>query len=146
TATNGTVARTDLPARKVDVSLPLATPGIYQVEVMGDGVTGPVVLANVPVYVGVPEPDLARSGAGARPDAGDAAERMLALLNQARVQARLAPLAPDPELRAIALAHSQDMVAGHFFGHVSPTTGTVEDRLRRAAVVVSVAGENVAQG
>ena len=146
TGTTGTVGQTRLPARRVDVSLPLLQAGTYEVEVMGDGATGPVVLANVPVYVGVPEPDAGQPVEGAQPDAGDTAERMLALLNRGRSEAGLAPLAPDPELRAVALAHSRDMVAGHFFGHVSPTTGTVEDRLRRAAVVVSIAGENVAQG
>ena len=37
------------------------------------------------------------------------------------------------------------MIAGRFFGHVSPTTGMVEDRLKRAGVVVSLCGENVAR-
>ena len=37
------------------------------------------------------------------------------------------------------------MIAGRFFGHSSPTTGMVENRLQRAGVVVSVCGENVAQ-
>jgi uncharacterized protein YkwD len=71
---------------------------------------------------------------------------MLALLNQARVAAGLTPVKADPELRAVALAHSQEMAAGHFFGHVSPTTGTVADRVRRAGVLTSLLGENVSQG
>ena len=38
------------------------------------------------------------------------------------------------------------MAASHFFGHVSPTTGTVADRIRRAGVLTSILGENVSQG
>jgi hypothetical protein len=38
------------------------------------------------------------------------------------------------------------MVTGHFFGHQSPTTGRVEDRVRRAGVSVIKLGENVSQG
>ena len=38
------------------------------------------------------------------------------------------------------------MVAAHFFGHQSPTTGRVEDRVRRAGISVIKLGENVSQG
>jgi Cysteine-rich secretory protein family len=38
------------------------------------------------------------------------------------------------------------MAAGHFFGHQSPTTGRIEDRVRRAGVSVIKLGENVSQG
>jgi uncharacterized protein YkwD len=147
TAPNGTVQQTALPARRIDVTLRLSHPGIYKVELMGDGATGPVVLANVPVYVGVPEPELfSATVAGSRRETGDTAERMVVLLNGARAEAGLPPVKADPELRAVALAHSQEMAAGHFFGHVSPTTGTVADRVRRAGVLTSILGENVSQG
>ena len=63
---------------------------------------------------------------------------MLALLNEVRRAARLAPLAADPELQAVASAHTEDMIAARFFGHVSPTTGMVDDRLKRAGVIVSI--------
>jgi hypothetical protein len=33
----------------------------------------------------------------------------------------------------------------HFFGHVSPTTGSTDDRYRRSGVVVAAFGENVAE-
>jgi uncharacterized protein YkwD len=55
------------------------------------------------------------------------------------------PLAADPALRAVALGHSQDMARNHFFGHVSPTTGTLENRLQQAGVVLPRAGENISQ-
>jgi uncharacterized protein YkwD len=71
---------------------------------------------------------------------------MLALLNEARRAARLAPMVLDAELSAVALAHTQEMSAARFFGHQSPTTGRVEDRLRRAGVSVMKLGENITQG
>jgi len=153
TRPDGKVDETQMSGRKVDIALPLAAPGVYQVEVMSDGSTGPVVLANAPIYVGVDEPawSTVLASASEAPDGGrrlgpaEAEARMLALLNEARRAAGLRPLASDPELRAVALAHTQDMIAARFFGHVSPTTGMVENRLQRAGVVASIIGENVAQ-
>jgi uncharacterized protein YkwD len=148
TRPDGKVDETPLAGRAIDLSLPVAGPGVYQVEVMSDGATGPVVLANVPIYVGVDEPAFApappRDGARTAVPA-EAEARMLALLNEARRDAKLPPLAVDPELRGVAGGHTDDMIAGRFFGHVSPTTGMVENRLQRAGVVVSICGENVAE-
>ena len=142
----GAVTRTALAGRDLDVSLPLSSTGIYRVEVMGDGPSGPVVLANAPVYVGVDEPRADDAAAGAGATGAGAAERMFALLNGARRDAGLAPLVFDPQLATIARAYCDEMVRGHFFGHVSPTTGTVADRVRRAGIAASMVGENVSQG
>jgi uncharacterized protein YkwD len=112
------------------------------------------VLANVPVYVDVAEtedqpgaapPDQPPQLGAAPPTAQDARARLLALLNDSRRAAGLAALVPDAQLDAIALAHTQDMAAAHFFGHASPTTGQVRDRLSRAGVAVIKSGENIAQ-
>lgn len=152
TGADGQVQQTPMRARRIDAVLSFPKPGVYKVEVIGDGATGPVVLANVPVYVGVPEPELPQAATTATAgtttaalSAGDAEARMLALLNQARAQAGLTSLQPDAELRALALAHSEDMIRGRFFGHVSPSTGTLDDRVRRAGLPLVVAGENIAQ-
>jgi uncharacterized protein YkwD len=150
TRPDGKVDETRIAGRQIDVALPLPATGVYRVEVMSDGATGPVVLANVPIYVGVSEPAWAPAPVsprdGALPPGRSAAEaRMLTLLNEVRRDAGLAPLAGDPELGAIARAHTDDMIAARFFGHVSPSTGKVDTRLQRAGVVVSVSGENVAQ-
>jgi uncharacterized protein YkwD len=153
TRPDGKVDVREMSGRKVDVALPLSAPGVYQVEVMSDGATGPVVLANAPIYVGVDEPPWSTvvASTSEAPDGGrrlnptEAEARMLTLLNEARRAAGLRPLASDPELRGVALAHTQDMIAARFFGHVSPTTGMVENRLQRAGVVASIVGENVAQ-
>ena len=69
---------------------------------------------------------------------------MLVLLNEARRTAGLSPVQADAELREVALSHSTDMADHHFFAHVSPSTGSPEDRLRRANLLVSMFGENIA--
>ena len=143
TKPDGTVDEKRTSSRALDVSFPLETAGKYRLEVMGDGVTGPVVISNVPLYVGVPEPAAAIIG-GAVVEPEQAEARLLALINEARVAAGLNKVQADTELRDIALAHSADMADHHFFGHVSPTTGTPTDRVRRSGVLVSAAGENVA--
>ena len=150
TRPDGKVDETRVPGRKIDVSLPVPAPGVYRVEVLSDGATGPVVLANVPIYVGVSEPAWTPAPVSPRDGAApigrvEAEARMLALLNNVRGEAGLAPLAGDPQLGAIARAHTEDMIAQRFFGHVSPSTGKVDARLQRAGVVASVSGENVAQ-
>jgi uncharacterized protein YkwD len=149
TPPSGAVEQTPIEGRAVDVTLRVGPPGVYRVEVMGDGPSGPVVLGNVPVYVDTEEPaldDPAAGKSGSPGDATDAAARMMILLNQARRVAGVPPVVADPELAAVALAYSREMVSGHFFGHVSPVTGTVADRVHRAGISVSVIGENVSQG
>jgi uncharacterized protein YkwD len=146
TSPDGKVKETRLSGRQIDVTLPMAVPGVYKVEVMGDGAPGPVVVVNVPVYVGIAESTAAAPTTAAAPAPAALTEgRLLSLLNGARATAGLAPLTPDPELRSLALAHTEDMAKNGFFGHISPTTGSPEDRARRAGLVVATLGENVAQ-
>ena len=149
TRPDGKVEETAGTGRNIDLALPLPVAGVYQLEVMSDSSSGPVVLANVPLYVGVGEPGF---GSTSSPPADEKAAtpagaeaRMLALLNEVRREARLAPLTADPELHAVAAAHTEEMIAKHFFGHASPTTGMVENRLERAGVTVTLCGENVAE-
>ena len=144
TRADGSVEEKRLPSRKLDLSFSFPNAGKYNLEVMGDGETGPVIVFNVPIFVGVPdEVTGGSSGHVTSPAAGEL--RMLDLLNQARKTAGLAALQPDEELQAVARAHSEDMAEHHFFGHVSPTTGTTDDRYRRSGVVVAAFGENVAE-
>ena len=148
TRPDGKVEEPPTSGRSIDLAVALPTPGVYRLEVMSDGAGGPVVLANLPLYVGVPEPAWASVPPPEEPHPmlrAGAEARMLTLLNAARRQAGLPPLTNDPELHAVALAHTEEMIARHFFGHASPTTGMVENRLERAGVVVSLSGENVAE-
>jgi uncharacterized protein YkwD len=146
TGVDGKVQEHRMPSRRVDVVLKFPARGVYQAEVMGDGPTGPVVVVNLPIYVGVSEPELGHAPApavGRTTEDGEA--RMLVLLNAARAKAGQRALAPDAELRAIALGHSEDMARAHFVGHVSPTTGGPEDRIKKAGVWVTGGGENISR-
>jgi uncharacterized protein YkwD len=144
TKTDGTVEERRMPSRKIDAAFSFATPGVYQLEVMGDGPTGPVIVFNVPLFVGVEEPKTAVS-TGSTTSPAEAEARMFALLNQSRERAKLRPLQLDDELRELALAHTNDMVEHRFVSHVSPTTGTPEARIRRSGALLIESGENIAQ-
>lgn len=67
------------------------------------------------------------------------------LLAADRRRLGLPPLVADAELATIARAHSQDMASAGFFGHRSPTTGLVADRLIKAGYRASAHAENLAE-
>jgi len=144
TKPDGTVEQQVMPSRAVQAKFSFATDGVYKLEVMGDGETGPVILANVPLSVGTAAPERARV-IGRATTPAESELRVFELLNQSRAAAHLPALTPDEALRDVAFLHSTDMAEHDFFGHVSPTTGDPEARLRRAGVVVSAYGENIAQ-
>jgi uncharacterized protein YkwD/uncharacterized membrane protein required for colicin V production len=83
-------------------------------------------------------------------DAGDlqhdeaAATEVFDLLNRARVDAGVDPLAWSPALALVAQGHAVEMYLEGYFSHRSPTTGTVGDRLEAAGITYLVAGENLA--
>jgi uncharacterized protein YkwD len=128
------------------------TPGRYQIEIVAQGAFGPTVLANFPLYCEVAAPtQLVATQAPRREtawrDADDAEAQVRELINRDRMAAGLPPLAVDPRLEAVARAHSRDMRDHHFVGHVSPTTGSPSDRVRRAGLPTPrVLLENVAMG
>lgn len=73
-----------------------------------------------------------------------AADEVFILLNGARAEAGVAPLAWSDVLAAIAEDHVYDMYTNGFVSHVSPTTGTIGDRIRAAGVPLTTVGENLA--
>lgn len=73
-----------------------------------------------------------------------AADEVFLLLNGARADAGVAPLAWSEALAAVALAHARDMYTTGFVSHVSPSTGTIADRVRVARVPLAAVGENLA--
>jgi uncharacterized protein YkwD len=120
--------------------------GRYQVEVTGEGARGVAVLANFPVFCGAAPPTAAPptvAGRRADVDVAEAEARMLELLNRDRGAAGLPLLAPDRRLADVARAHSRDMADNDFVGHVSPSTGTVMDRVRRAGLDPPLLLENI---
>lgn len=75
----------------------------------------------------------------------DAEEYLCSLIHQDRAQFGLGLLIADPRLSAMARGHSQDMRDSQFFGHLSPSTGLVGDRLARAGYRTTAYAENVAR-
>jgi uncharacterized protein YkwD len=70
---------------------------------------------------------------------------VLELINRDRRSLDLPPLELDPQLSAVARKHSLDMRDHDFFGHVSPSTGTVADRLAAVEYQAASFAENLAR-
>lgn len=93
-----------------------------------------------------------------KPNAGhpELEAQVIALTNRVRAQGCTCPngegfpaagaLGPNAELRAAAVAHSQDMARNDFFGHESPTRGGLRARIDRTAYRWRTIGENLAAG
>lgn len=73
-----------------------------------------------------------------------AAEQIAGLVNDARLAEGLAPLAWSEGLAAVAEAHATEMYRQGYVSHVSPTTGTVGDRVEAAGIRLRIVGENLA--
>jgi uncharacterized protein YkwD len=144
----GKVREIPMQARAIDASVALPDTGIYMLEIVGHGATGPVVLVNVPIHVGVSPPEVDTPDAYADPNltAEEAEATLLSLLNDERTRRGLQKVEADSELRAVALAHSVDMTEHQFFSHVSPTTRDFEDRLAKAKLRLSKDGECIVLG
>lgn len=74
----------------------------------------------------------------------DLEAEMLQLVNEERRKAGLNPVAADPEMIAVARAHSTDMFARGYFAHNNLDGKTPFDRMRSAGVKFRNAGENLA--
>jgi uncharacterized protein YkwD len=74
----------------------------------------------------------------------EAEAALLALVNEERVRAGLAPLEPDEATVPVGRAHATEMFALGYFAHESPITGDPFDRLAAADVAYLAAGENLA--
>lgn len=126
----------------------LSPTGRHRLEIIAEGPDGPTVIVNFPVFVGIPVDATAeaRGPRGRALGANEVRDALLKLVNAERAKAGLAPLVPDAELNEVALRHSEDMRDNGFIAHVSPTTGSTEERLARAGIVTGLAAENVAKG
>lgn len=148
TSSSGSVRQFPVPSRDIDLRLTLAEQGTHMLEILAEGAHGPEVLVNVPVQVGTPiapvSSEVASPATGAvTPEAAE--QRVLELINVARRTSGAPDVVADPELRNVALSHSKDMVENNFHAHVSPSTGTVQDRVRRSGVLVARMAENLAR-
>ncbi len=73
-----------------------------------------------------------------------AADQIYELLNRSRIEAGLDPVAWSDALAAVGEAHAREMYVEGYFGHTSPTTGTIGDRVEAAGIPFLVVGENLA--
>ncbi len=123
--------------------------GRQQVEITAANAAGSTVLANFPVYCGDAVPtriEVDRSEVDANVATEEQAqELMLKLVNRDRKKHGLPPLQHTPKLTEIARAHSIDMRDSGFVGHVSPNTGSAEDRVKKANYRTAMVLENIAR-
>jgi len=82
--------------------------------------------------------------ASAGPSATASEQRGLDLANAARAEAKLRAVAFAADLLTLARGHCADMNARHYLGHTTPDGETLADRLQKAGIACSAAGENVA--
>ena len=123
--------------------------GQVWVELIADGPAGPKPLAQLDIRVGeeLPwtlettwPPDESRLKTVAQAEA-----HAWRLINADREHFGLDPLPRVPALDQVGRGHSEDMAANGFFGHVSPSTGSVSDRMRDAGLKTVLHAENIAR-
>jgi uncharacterized protein YkwD len=125
-------------------------PGRQWIELIGHGKRGPEVLALFPIAVSRPPPKIWVGRT--RPDESwidtveEAEEFAADMILHDRSRFDLPELERDPRLDAIARLHSSDMATSDYFAHVSPSTGSVADRLVAAGYQATFAAENIALG
>lgn len=73
-----------------------------------------------------------------------AEEQMLTLVNAARLQQGLPVLVQDSALQQLAEQYAQDMLAGGYFSHDTKSGLSPFDRMQRAHISYTYAGENLA--
>jgi uncharacterized protein YkwD len=71
-------------------------------------------------------------------------QKMLDLVNQERTKAGVGKLTVDATITTVARAHSRDMFMRKYFAHVNPEGQTAGDRLEKAGISYTLAGENIA--
>jgi uncharacterized protein YkwD len=126
--------------------------GRLAIQVLATDETGPRAIANLAIHISTAVtsgalPDRTSTPAGATDvDTPEAAARYLfELVNVERRRHGLALLEWDADLAAIATAHSVDMVATGFFGHTSPRTGNLANRMAGSGYRAAVFRENLAK-
>jgi uncharacterized protein YkwD/murein DD-endopeptidase MepM/ murein hydrolase activator NlpD len=72
--------------------------------------------------------------------------RMLEVVNEARREAELPPLALNPRLTAAAEKHARDMAQNRLFQHEGTDGSSLEDRVRREGYTFLVLAQNMAYG
>ena len=134
----------DIPPKtnfNVQVNLPVTGTYIFEVN----NPQGSAVI-NVPLYVGDIVPllpdffDLSTAELDPMPLKNLIAARntMLSLINSDRATMNLGPVTLSNDINAIAQAHTEDMLAHNFFGHVNPSGESPDDRRKKAGITIPI--------
>jgi uncharacterized protein YkwD len=122
-------------------------PGAFVVQVVADVAQGPRPVLEARVYADVEPPSdrdtSPASGEEAAEGAKDAADALARMVDAARAESALPPLARDRDLDALALAHARAMLRARSVGH-DVGDGDPAARVRAAGLELRAAGENVA--
>jgi uncharacterized protein YkwD len=122
--------------------------GTYRVEIAAEGASGPMPVANFPMYCGVAPPPLQmRSAPIAKASSPTVVEdQLFELMNGDRQAHGLAPLVRDERLSRVARRYSQEMSETGVVAHVSRRSGGVGDRVEAAGIspLPTILAENVA--
>lgn len=124
-------------------------PGTQWIEVVATDASGPHVVLLFPVEIGRDPP---RAWVGSRRRSEDwitdpvtAEAYAHELLDQDRARFGLPALVHDDVLAAVARRHSAEMARTGEIAHISPTTGSVADRLESAGFQMTFVAENIAR-
>ena len=143
---NGSVAQIQaaLTGSRFSAGFEPNAPGSYAIEILGQGPRGPevVFLKSVEVGAGGPTALPVRLEPGAQDDAAAVLDR----INRERLKYGAPALSSDPRLASVAGAYAREMRELGMFGHVSPRSGDLKARLKRAGYPFRSAAENLAQG
>ncbi|RQW13848.1 serine protease [Paenibacillus rhizophilus] len=93
-----------------------------------------------------PAAPVAKAPEAAQSDSSSYIKEVIALVNQERSKAGLAPVAALDSLNKVAAAKATDMRSNNYFSHTSPTYGSPFDMMSSFGVTYSYAGENIAMG
>jgi uncharacterized protein YkwD len=125
------------------------TSGHASVEIIGVSAQGPKPMAQLSVHISQELPWNFETHWPADEShlvtVADAEGHALALFQADRRRFGLPEVRRSRDLDAVARGHSEDMARARFFAHVSPTTGSVTDRLEDAEVRTVFHGENIAR-
>ena len=124
-------------------------PGTQWIEVIASDDSGPHVVLLFPVEVGRNPPrawvGMRRQDEGWITDSVAAETHAYSLLDQDRARFGIPQLIRDDTLAAAARRHSAEIARTGRIAHVSPTTGTVADRLESAGYRAVFTAENLAR-
>jgi len=92
-----------------------------------------------------PQPAISPGITGNSKVTGTEAQQLLAWINEDRAREGLPALTLDASLSREAQAHAEDMAAGRYCSHVSPSRGTFAERAKASGIRTLGLSENVAR-